>query len=199
MDRGRPRPLDQSYRTTHNRCAAGRYARAASTGCTPSTKTFGSANARGLLPSAAEGYYSDPTACTQFGGVETRLAAHQQLVNPLGAFQCILQASCIGSAQNTTYSTIPAEVDDYLFQTGPLSRQSQRNSGNNSSRPQDWAKNIVSVGAAVVKSPPTSSSPLGNANKAPTTPPSNPLPNADHSPVAGSHTATPLAAVFPTT
>jgi len=106
-----------------------------------------SANARGMLPNAAEGYYYDYTASTQFGGAVTRLSANQQLVNPALTFQCVLQTSSIGSTQITTYSTISAEVDDYLYQTGLLSTQSQSNTSNNNSRPQAWAKNIVSVGA----------------------------------------------------
>ncbi|MFN0132960.1 MAG: S8 family serine peptidase, partial [Phycisphaerales bacterium] len=110
-----------------------------------------SANARGMLPNAAEGYYYDPSACTQFGGAQTRLAANQQLVNPAGTFRCVFQTSSIGSTRTTTYSTISAEVDNYLFQTQLLSTQSQSNAGwfgevANNSRPQAWAKNIVSVG-----------------------------------------------------
>ncbi|MBX3378261.1 MAG: S8 family serine peptidase [Phycisphaeraceae bacterium] len=109
--------------------------------------------ARGILPNAEEGYFYDDGASTQFGGAQTRLAANQQLVNPALAFQCVFQTSSVGSARTTTYTAISAEVDDYLFITRLLSTQSQSNAGwftgepLNNSRPQAWAKNIVSVGA----------------------------------------------------
>lgn len=99
------------------------------------------ASARGMLPSAQlyAGYYS-----ALVGG--NRYAHTQELVNPALNFQTVLQSNSWGSGLTTSYTTISAEMDDIILDTNLLILQSQSNAGSQSSRPQAWSKNIVSIG-----------------------------------------------------
>ncbi|MCP3144366.1 S8 family serine peptidase [Pyxidicoccus xibeiensis] len=101
--------------------------------------------ARGILPSG-QGIFFLYSESTQFGGTKSRYTINQELINPAGPYRAVFQTSSVGSALGTTYTTISAEVDDYLLKHPILSTQSQSNSGTRNSRPQAWAKNIVSVG-----------------------------------------------------
>ncbi len=58
----------------------------------------------------------------------------------------VFQSSSVGSPQISTYSTISADTDAALFDFDILHFQSQSNTGSTLSRPQAWAKNIVSCG-----------------------------------------------------
>jgi serine protease AprX len=108
----------------------------------------GNPQGTGLLPQREQGiFYHYRNATQGFGGAQTRLAANTEATDPAGPYRSSYQTSSIGSPQITTYTTISAEVDDYLFRVDYLSCQSQSNTGNRNSRPQAWAKNIVSVGA----------------------------------------------------
>jgi serine protease AprX len=106
----------------------------------------GNAQATGLCPQREQGIFYWYTQSTQFGGAQTRLAANTEAVNPSGPYRSTYQTSSVGSPQITTYSSISQETDDYLFLVDYLSCQSQSNTGNQNSRPQAWAKNIVAVG-----------------------------------------------------
>ena len=113
-----------------------------------------SASARGLLPDAERGYFYDRSESTQFGGMETRLQIASDLISSFGPVsQAVLQTSSVGNTRTKTYTPISSEMDDVIFQTGLLHVQSQSNAANDpgwdpqDSRPQAWAKNIVSVGA----------------------------------------------------
>ncbi len=102
--------------------------------------------ARGFLPNREQGIFAVYSSVTMFGGSKTRHQHTAELVDPNGTYRAVLQSSSVGSSWTTTYTTISAEVDDYLFIYDLLSCQSQSNQGTTSSRPQAWAKNIVSVG-----------------------------------------------------
>jgi hypothetical protein len=103
------------------------------------------ASARGLLPSG-QGIFFQYSQATQFGGTKSRYDINKELIDPAGPYRAVFQTSSVGSTLGTTYTTISAEVDDYLLKHPILSTQSQSNSGTRNSRPQAWAKNIVSVG-----------------------------------------------------
>ncbi|MBL0696154.1 S8 family serine peptidase [Comamonas sp. JC664] len=103
------------------------------------------ADSRGLIPSG-QGIFYRYNEATQFGGTKSRYDINRELTDPAGPYRAVFQTSSVGSAQVTGYTTISAEVDDYLFKHPILSTQSQSNMGNQNSRPQAWAKNIVSVG-----------------------------------------------------
>ena len=57
------------------------------------------------------------------------------------------QTNSWGSARTTEYTNVSAEMDRILFDHDILIFQSQSNAGSRQSRPEAWAKNIVSVGA----------------------------------------------------
>ena len=110
------------------------------------------AAARGLLPNADTGYFFDNQDSTQFGGAITRMTIASDLVSNAGVVsRAVFQTSSVGNARTLNYTTISAERDDVLFQTGLLHTQSQSNAGSTAqprnSRPQAWSKNIVSGGA----------------------------------------------------
>ena len=58
----------------------------------------------------------------------------------------MFQSNSWGGALTTGYTTISAAMDDIVFDHDLLICQSQSNAGTRSSRPQAWAKNVVSVG-----------------------------------------------------
>jgi hypothetical protein len=107
----------------------------------------GNAEYDGLCTDREQGIFFWYAQCTQFNGSGlSRLAYNTQAVDPAGAYHSCYQTSSVGSNQVSNYTPISAEVDDYLFQIDYLSFQSQSNTGSTLSRPQAWAKNIVSVG-----------------------------------------------------
>jgi hypothetical protein len=57
-----------------------------------------------------------------------------------------LQSNSWGSAVSRRYTAISAEMDHAIFRHGVVVVQSQSNAGTPDSRPEAWAKNIVSVG-----------------------------------------------------
>ena len=62
-------------------------------------------------------------------------------------FFAVFQTASVGDGRTTEYSTISAEHDTLLFDWDIVHCQSQSNAGNRDSRPQAWAKNVVSGGA----------------------------------------------------
>ncbi len=106
----------------------------------------GNAQATGLVPQAEKGIFCYYNNTSQFGGGPTRLTLNTQAVDPAGNFRSCYQTSSVGGNRVLTYTTTSAETDDYLFRVDYLSMQSQSNAGTRNSRPQAWAKNIVSVG-----------------------------------------------------
>ena len=102
-------------------------------------------NARGLLPDG-QGIFFRYSESTQFGGSKSRYDICQELIDPLGPYRAVFQTASVGSTRTPNYNTVSAEVDDYLFLYQVLSTQSQSNAGDQWSRPQAWAKNMVAVG-----------------------------------------------------
>ncbi len=103
-------------------------------------------NFNGVVVDAEQGIFVAYPLSTQFGGSATRLTLNTEATNPAGPYWSSYQTSSIGSTQGTAYTTVSAEVDDYLFKVDYTSCQSQSNTNNQNSRPQAWAKNIISVG-----------------------------------------------------
>ena len=104
-----------------------------------------SPSARGMLPDGQPIFFRFNES-SQFGGAISRYTINQELRDPLGPYRALFQTASVGSAQITSYTSISADTDDLLFVHQLLSTQSQSNTGNQNSRPQAWAKNIVSVG-----------------------------------------------------
>ncbi len=100
----------------------------------------GNPNARGMLPDA-QGIFAS------YNRLTNRYTHTARLVDPEGDYRAVFQSNSWGNSTTTTYDTYSAEIDDILFLNDIVITQSQSNTGNRSSRPQAWAKNIVSVGA----------------------------------------------------
>jgi len=98
---------------------------------------LGNASGRGMAP-GAQGIFAD------YGNLTNRYT-HTAELNQSPYF-AVFQSNSWGSTQTTQYTTISAEMDDILFLNDILITQSQSNLGNQNSRPQAWAKNIVAVG-----------------------------------------------------
>jgi hypothetical protein len=110
----------------------------------------GTANPQGmgLLPRASGKIFrAYQTSELNYSGViSPRYAGIGELVNPSLDWQAVFQTSSVGSNRVTTYTNISSAHDDMIFVHRLLMCQSQSNAGNQNSRPEAWAKNIVAVG-----------------------------------------------------
>jgi hypothetical protein len=97
--------------------------------------------ATGMVPGAT-GYFAYSNHV-----FPNRYAHTAELVNPSLEYQCVYQSNSTGSATTTSYTSISAAMDDMIWQYDIAIFQSQSNTGTQLSRPQAWAKNIISVGA----------------------------------------------------
>ncbi len=100
----------------------------------------GNSTGRGMLPNPEQPIFACYTCFTD------RYVHTQELVNPAGPYRAVFQTNSWGNTQTLDYTTISAEMDEIIFDLDLLICQSQSNMGNQYSRPQAWAKNIVSVG-----------------------------------------------------
>lgn len=114
------------------------------------TSTTGQVFASGVDPQAKGMLHQGQgIAAYSSGMVGTRYNHSAELVNPALAYQAVFQTNSWGSAQVTNYTSVSSEMDTILFDMESLLiLQSQSNTGNRTSRPQAWAKNMLSVGAA---------------------------------------------------
>ncbi|MFI4882690.1 MAG: S8 family serine peptidase [Phycisphaerales bacterium JB064] len=101
-----------------------------------------SPSARGMVPDA-QGIFAS------YNFVGNRYSHTAQLVNPSLPYRAVYQTNSWGSGLTTQYSTASTEMDRIIFDMDLLILQSQSNNGNQQSRPQAWAKNIVSVGGVI--------------------------------------------------
>jgi hypothetical protein len=118
----------------HNASASGSH------GASTSGEVFAlgvNATARGMLPDA-QGIIS------AYGSLGDRVVHSQQLL--AAPYFAVFQTNSWGNPQTTQYTSISQEMDLIIFQTDLIITQSQSNTGNQSSRPQAWGKNMVSVG-----------------------------------------------------
>ncbi|MHC5112922.1 MAG: S8 family serine peptidase [Planctomycetota bacterium] len=102
----------------------------------------GNPDARGILPSG-QGIVSDTGTMPLTG--PTRYDMTAELLDP--PYEASFQTASVGSPRVTQYTTISADHDAMLFDHRILHCQSQSNAGTQMSRPQAWAKNIISGGA----------------------------------------------------
>ncbi|HQL55297.1 MAG TPA: hypothetical protein PLQ87_11365, partial [Phycisphaerae bacterium] len=101
----------------------------------------GNALARGLLP-AGQGIVGD----YNYVGMTGTSRYNHTSAQVQAPYFCVFETSSVGSSQVTTYTTISADTDDMLFDFDVVHCQSQSNLGTQSSRPEAWAKNIISGG-----------------------------------------------------
>lgn len=101
----------------------------------------GNRRARGQLPNG-QGYYTHNEA------VMERATGRSTLVGKLIAENKVMfQTASWGNGLETRYNAKSAEMDALILKHDIPITQSQSNTGTQSSRPQAWAKNIISVGA----------------------------------------------------
>jgi PKD repeat protein len=100
----------------------------------------GDGDARGLLPDAQQPIFA------AYGQFSDRYTHTEQLVNPSGSYRAVFQTNSWGNTRTYYYTTISAEMDEIIFDLDFLILQSQSNAGDQDSRPQAWAKNVLSVG-----------------------------------------------------
>lgn len=103
----------------------------------------GNSDARGLLPDG-QGIVADYTIIGLTG--QSRYDHSGELLED--PYYAVFQTASVGSDRTTQYSTISADTDAALFDFDIVHCQSQSNAGDQMSRPQAWAKNIISGGAA---------------------------------------------------
>lgn len=92
---------------------------------------------RGMLPEA-QGIMAD------YDSLSNRYTHTAQLLQD--PYKAVYQSNSWGSTLTTQYNTISAEMDDILFINDFTLLNSQSNAGSQNSRPQAWAKNVVSIG-----------------------------------------------------
>ncbi len=100
----------------------------------------GNAQGRGMLPKGQ-------TIFADYELLTNRFNHSNELVH--SPYFGVFQSNSWGDAQTTQYTSKSFEMDDIIFRLDLLICQSQSNTGNQTSRPQAWAKNIVSVGGVV--------------------------------------------------
>jgi hypothetical protein len=99
--------------------------------------------ARGHLPHA-QGYFTRSSFLLGSGSGVTRWNHTNAVVN---THNIVFETNSTGDPRTFLYTTISADTDDLLFDHDFLMCQSQSNAAlNQDSRPQAWAKNVVSVG-----------------------------------------------------
>jgi hypothetical protein len=98
------------------------------------------AKATGIMPNADQGFFA------AYSVVNDRYSHTMELVDPDLEYRAVFQTNSWGSSTTTRYTSMSAEMDDIIYNSDLLILQSQSNTGNRNSRPQTWAKNIVSVG-----------------------------------------------------
>ena len=102
----------------------------------------GDPRARGLLPDG-QGIVADYNNIGLTGASRYTHAGELKQA----PYFAVFQTSSVGSDRTFFYTTISADHDTMLFDWDVLHCQSQSNAGNQDSRPQAWAKNVVSGGA----------------------------------------------------
>jgi len=108
------------------------------------TSTTGINFASGVDP-RARGLVPDGQGITSYqGGLRDRYQHTAELVQD--PYFAVYQTNSWGGNLVTQYTTDSAHMDDIIFLDDFLITQSQSNSGTQASRPEAWAKNIVSVG-----------------------------------------------------
>lgn len=105
-------------------------------------------HARGLLPNA-QGLYTNYNAVYAAAPGSQAPGSRYELVGRLiQQHQVMFQTASWGYGRTMQYDPRSAEMDDLIFDHDIPITQSQSNAGNQMSRPQAWAKNIISVGGA---------------------------------------------------
>lgn len=116
-----------------------------STDTSHGTSTYGEIFASGVSP-MRRGVLPEAQGIFATNNKPDRYAHTRQLVDPAGPYRAVFQSNSWGSSLTTSYTSISAAMDTIVFDHDILICQSQSNDGTRNSRPQAWAKNVLSVG-----------------------------------------------------
>jgi hypothetical protein len=106
----------------------------------------GNTQARGLLP-YGQGVYSDFEKMMDLENGSTVRGSRIELTGRvIDDFNVMFQTASWGHTVTTDYTARSQEMDQLTFMYDIPVTQSQSNEGTRSSRPQAWAKNVISVG-----------------------------------------------------
>ncbi len=111
---------------------------------------FGNGNRDGDGNAQGTGHMPRAGACTAQGiaadydNLTDRFAHTQQL--KAAPYFASFQSNSWGDALTTAYTSISSQMDDIIWRLDIAILNSQSNAGTQQSRPQAWAKNIISVG-----------------------------------------------------
>lgn len=94
---------------------------------------------RGVIPDAT-GIFAE------YFNYTSRHAHTAELVNPGLPYRAVFQTNSWGGGRTFFYNSDSQEMDDMIFLNDISILQSQSNAGNQDSRGQAWAKNVISVG-----------------------------------------------------
>ncbi len=109
------------------------------------TSTYGINFGRGTVNGAGKGMLPEATGIfADYDFLTNRYTHTARLLQE--PYNAVYQSNSWGGSLTTAYTTISAEMDDILFINDFTLLNSQSNTGNQSSRPQAWAKNVVSIG-----------------------------------------------------
>lgn len=95
--------------------------------------------ARGIMPDG-QGIVADYNVIGLTG--QARYDHSGELIG----LEAVFQTASVGSPQTPEYTSVSADTDAALFDFDIVHCQSQSNEGNQNSRPQAWAKNMISGG-----------------------------------------------------
>ncbi|MDX8030671.1 S8 family serine peptidase [Lentzea sp. BCCO 10_0856] len=139
--------MDGGLRTTHQefRARPPVMHTGNSTSTSHGTSTYGQIFASGVS-SAHRGLLPEAQGIFAVYNSGDRYAHTKQLVDPAGQYKAVFQSNSWGDALTTSYTAISQQMDRIVFDHDILICQSQSNAGTRSSRPQAWAKNVLSVG-----------------------------------------------------
>lgn len=111
---------------------------------------FGNGNRDGDGNPQATGHMPSSTSCASQGifayynEVPDRFAHTAELKQ--APYFASFQSNSWGSSLTTAYNSVSHQMDDIIWRNDIAITQSQSNAGSQQSRPQAWAKNIISVG-----------------------------------------------------
>jgi hypothetical protein len=139
--------MDGGFRLTHQefRTRPPVQHTANTTNTSHGTSTYGQIFASGVS-SAHRGLLPEGQGITAVYNTGDRYAHTKQLVDPAGQYRAVFQSNSWGDSLTTSYTAVSQQMDRIVFDHDILICQSQSNAGTRSSRPQAWAKNVLSVG-----------------------------------------------------
>jgi serine protease AprX len=140
--------MDGGFRLTHQEFRARPPVQhtANSTNTEHGTSTYGQIFASGVS-SAHRGLLPEGQGITAvYSNTADRYAHTKQLVDPAGQYRAVFQSNSWGGTLTTAYTSESQQLDRIVFDHDIRICQSQSNTGTRSSRPQAWAKNVLSVG-----------------------------------------------------